>query len=144
MVKSMFLLFYLIVLSIFDWREKKVPVVLLAAGTAVAAGYGLHVCVEEAGNPAANMAGLCLGIVPGCFLLLLARLTGKVGYGDGVVMMIVGLTMGYQSCFALLCFSLFLAAVISVALLLLRRADRRTALPYLPFLTAVYLAGFLI
>lgn len=141
MIKSIVFLLYLIVLSIFDWKERKVPIVLLAAGTAIAAGYGMHACFQEMDNVANNIMELCLGMVPGGFLLLMAWLTHKIGYGDGVAMLAAGLVLGYKKCLVLLCFSMFLAALISVGLLLSRKAGSRTALPYLPFVAAAYLAG---
>ncbi len=143
-MKRMFLLFYLLVLSVFDWREKKVPAALLLAGVMIAGGFGLYNCMLGVEDLARSIIELCFGLLPGLFLLLLAWLTRKIGYGDGVVMLTAGLLLGYRSCIALLCFSMLLAALISIVLLALRRANRHTVLPYLPFVTAVYLAGMLI
>lgn len=143
-MKSIILLFYLILLSVFDWRERRVPVILLAAGVALATGWGLHTCFYEMENLIGNLSKLCFGLIPGCILILLAWLTRKVGYGDGIALLTVGMILGYQNCFALLCFSMLLAAVISGIMLLARRVNKYSALPYLPFLTVTYLAGILI
>lgn len=127
---------YLGVLSIFDIRFKKVPVLLMAAGGLAALGYLGITCYENGAvlqSAAAELAGAWL---PGLFMLAAAWLTGKVGYGDGCILLITGCFLGSRKMAAVFAVSLLLAALLAAVLLLLRRRGRNDKLPYLPFLAA--------
>ena len=62
------------------------------------------------------------------------------GYGDGVALLILGMISGAGKSLMIFGFSLFLAAVFSVVMLVLGKAGRNTAIPFLPFLAAAWLA----
>ena len=128
------LLLYLLVLSVFDWKEKRVPLVWLVLGLAVATGGELHRNCFGQGSLLKTM----LGLVPGAFLLGVSFVTGKAGYADGMVMLIVGMAKGYKAGLFVLCIGLFLASVVSVILLLMRKVCRQTRIPFIPFLTAAF------
>ncbi len=135
-------MFYLTLLSILDIREKKVPVWLLLAGIGSAAVLKI---VGELGNGrgwTSVLAELILGMMPGAFLLLVSFLSGKAGYGDGLVLLALGILYGYLPTFILLSGSLLLLSAISIILLLGKRVKRDTKIPYLPFLSAVYIGYY--
>lgn len=126
---------YLMVLGVFDIREKRVPVPLLAAGLMVGMGICAYNCLRDREQWMAVLPA----IAPGIFLLLVAALTRKAGWGDGIVLTALGLSCGYKESVFLLVVSLFLMSIFSVILLVLRRAGRNTAIPYLPFLGLAYI-----
>ena len=127
------LLFYLVILSVYDCREKQVPGVLLFIGVVVAVISLLIVVIDGQ-----QVWYRILGLLPGLFLLLVAFVTKKAGYADGIVLAVTGMVLGYQKTMILFCISLLLISVISVLLLFLHKVNGRTRLPYLPFLTVVY------
>ena len=89
---------YLIVLSVFDGRECKVPIGLINGGFLVTFAFVLWRCV---GNPTEwkwYVLAALLGMLPGMFFLGMSYITGKVGVGDGLVMMVVGMLVGYKEC----------------------------------------------
>lgn len=140
-MKILGVLSYLSLLSIFDVREKKVPVIFVAAGIVavfIVRFYEGVVNDINNTNEVRLLAEMVLGMVPGIFLLVVAKLTGKAGYGDGAVLLILGILDGYLMCATLLCISLFLMSMFSISLMLLHKVCRNTKLPYLPFLTAAY------
>lgn len=127
------LLFYLVILSVYDCREKQVPGVLLFIGVVVAVISLLIVVIDGQ-----QVWYRILGLLPGLFLLLVAFVTKKAGYADGIVLAVTGMVLGYQKTMILFCISLLLISVISVLLLFLHKVNGRTRLPYLPFLTVTY------
>lgn len=127
------LLFYLVILSVYDCREKQVPGVLLFIGVVVAVISLLIVVIDGQ-----QIWYRILGLLPGLFLLLVAFVTKKAGYADGIVLAVTGMVLGYQKTMILFCISLLLISVISVLLLFLHKVNGRTRLPYLPFLTVTY------
>ncbi|MCM1194280.1 MAG: prepilin peptidase [Acetatifactor muris] len=128
------IMIWLVVISVVDIKSRRVPVWLLAAGGAAAL-------------PAIQWgsAGECLavlkGVMPGLLLLAAAFFTGRAGYGDGVVLLVLGMVSKGRT-LVLFGVSMLLIAVFAVALLVFRRADRNTRLPYLPFLAVSWLLVF--
>lgn len=121
--------------SFFDIRWKRIPVLLLIIG-----GIGGVLCLildnVAEGIGAVFLNGL-VGILPGAGMLLLSFLTEKkVGSGDGFVLMILGLLQGIGMVLLIFCIGLFLQSLWAVLLLVLKRADKQTCIPFLPFLLA--------
>lgn len=128
-------LIYLIILGIQDYREGSVSVMWLAAGAGILAGLGINRCIQGE----LLWMEVLLGIIPGAFLLAIAGLSGKAGYADGVVLIELGVCLGYREIMLLFGFSLLLLSMVSVLLLFLRKVRRNTKLPYLPFLAIVFI-----
>lgn len=119
-------------LSVMDVRMKKIPmlpVIFLAVPALI-----YHVCC---GKPLPELA---FGIIPGMILLVLAWMTKEsIGYGDGAVLVVLGMFCGIKRTVALLGMAFFLAALLATVLLVIKRAGRKTELPFLPCLCAGYL-----
>ena len=130
---------YLIGLSIFDGKEQKVPIGLLGVGTVIAFVLVAGDCLGDFYHWKQIALTAILGLVPGVFMLLTAYITRKVGYGDGLALLGVGMLSGYKACWAMLCISLLLMSFWGIGILMLRRGTRNTKLPYLPFLAVAYL-----
>ena len=115
-----------------DIRKKTIPLSWLFAFCA-----GGLVCFLLASDrswyePAAA-AGAAL------LLALLSRLTGgAVCLGDAWVLLGLGLFLGPAGSLLVLFAGLFLSAVYSAVLLIRRKADRKTTLPFVPFLGISY------
>lgn len=79
------------------------------------------------------------GCALGLGVILLSKATGgKIGLGDGILLCITGLSLGFWTNTELFGIALSLAAAVSVLLLLLRLADRKKSIPFVPFLLAGY------
>ena len=123
---------WLVGLSVLDIRYKKVPVWLLLVGGMVTAGVEICACVVGENN----LMNFFAGMIPGMILLLMAIGTQKAGWADGIVLMLLGSVLGFRQCVLATMFSLVLISVLSVILLILKKADKKTTVPYIPFLTA--------
>lgn len=143
-MREIILLFYLLILGFFDWRERKVPLILPIGGLVAALLYQIYLLYHDPAEWEWLLVSALLGIIPGLLMLMVAGLTGKVGYGDGLVLLNLGLLTDYKSCILLLCFSMLFMSVFSMVMLLLKKAGKDTRLPYLPFLTAVYAVGMVV
>lgn len=77
------------------------------------------------------------GLIPGmCMLLISFASNQSVGYGDGLTILMLGLLVGFKLCVGILCLSLFLISIYSIVLLIIKKANRKTTIPYIPFLLA--------
>lgn len=126
---------YLGGLSIWDIREKRVPVSPLVAGGILLLFLALDACRRGELEWTIVLGGL----LPGAILCLLAGITRKVGMADGLVVMALGAQYGLWGSLLLLFYSLVLLSVFSVFLVVLHKADNSTHIPYLPFLFISYL-----
>lgn len=138
------LLLYLGILSIYDGKKCKVPLIWLILGLIIATVTVVWDCLSHPIKWQWIAMAALLGTLPGLFMLLVGYITRKVGYGDGLVLIAVGILVGYRICFLLVCFSLLLMSVWCMILLLRKKGNRNTRIPYLPFLTAVYLVGIFV
>lgn len=125
------LCFWLLGLNLFDIRYRRVPVWMVLSGGAAVMGNGICGCMWGE----RDFALLLSGMIPGTVLLLLAFGTRKVGWVDGIVLMLLGSVLGFTQCILAAMFSLVMISVFSAALLILKRADHGTTIPYIPFLT---------
>lgn len=129
--------------SIFDIRWKKIPTALLVAGAAWAVVcIILQILREGAG---AALVAVLISVFPGMALLVLSLLTEKkVGSGDGLILILLGLYEGVERAVPVFCLGLFLQSLLAVGLLIFKKADKQTCIPFLPFLLAARLLLLLV
>ncbi len=123
---------YLVVNTISDIRTKKVNVLwslLFAFG-----GIMLFVCSQEK-----DILSFIGGILTGIFLLFLAYVSKEaVGWGDGFVVTTVGIWLGFGRTLMILMGGLLLAAGYGLIKVMLKKADRKSELAFIPFFSLAY------
>ena len=131
---KLFMSVWLCAISILDIRSSRVPVWMLAAGGS-AAGLSL---VLQCGSNVREYMDVLKALLPGLLLLTVAFATKKAGYGDGIVMLCVGMILESGQSLLLFGLSLFLISIWSIGLIVFRKAGRDAGIPYLPFLTGAW------
>lgn len=130
--KVLLLLLYLLILSVFDIKSQRVPVVLLTIGS-----MGIVISVLwELMIRRQTLLEAALGVIPGIVFLIIAWLSQKAGYADGIILIWMGALFGYRISVLVFGVSLMLASICSIVLLMLRKVNRQSQLPYIPFLAA--------
>lgn len=126
---------------IFDVRSKKIPLIVLGAG-GIWSVAGLIIKAVETGISQMLLFAIS-AILPGVVLLVLSFLTEKkIGYGDGIILMILGCMEGARMAFLVFCIGLFLQSLLAVGLLIVKKADKQSCIPFVPFLLAGRMALF--
>lgn len=126
---------YLAVLAVIDIRKRKLDLLILTAGFLfIPAGV---LCGGR--TPAVYLAaGAAVGVV----FLGISRVTKQAfGYGDSILIIIIGGFLGFWDILSLLAGAFTLAAVFSLILLIQRRFRRKDCFPFVPFLAAAYIGG---
>lgn len=121
---------WLSLISGLDIKKQRVPVWLLIPG-------GLLTLAETVKLQYGGL-DVVIAMIPGCVLLVLAMTTRNVGYGDGIVMLLLGMTEGSEKSLLMFGTSLFLSAICSLILLAMKKARKSTRIPFLPFLSAAW------
>ena len=126
---------YMIVLAVMDIRWKKLSLMILLSGTVpLAAGF---LCDRER-----HIILLAAGAAVGVIFLIISRVTeDSFGYGDSILIMIMGGFLGFWNILSLLTAAFSMAALFSIFMLIRKRFHRKSAFPFVPFLTAAYIGG---
>lgn len=86
---------------------------------------------------------LAFSLLPGLACLVLSWVSRQsLGYGDSVLILGCGLSLGLWSCVGILLLAFFLAGVWAIGLLLFRRAGRGKEIPFAPFLLLGLVIGW--
>lgn len=121
-------IFYLGIVSCFDLKSKKIPLWVLMSGGVLGSVFALIDGIDF--SPSSLLAFL-----PGLCFLVVARISEKqIGYGDGLCVLILGFMVNFRECFIVLCLSLFLISFMSLILLVTKKVNRNTKIPFIPFL----------
>ena len=137
-IKIIVLEVFLLIEGIRDLQKHKVSMitVMIAGILGVIFQFGI---IQE--NGLKIIGGILIGIV----LLLLAKMTReKIGYGDGWIFVVTGIYMGFRNNMYLLLLSLFLASLVSICLLVFKKVNKKTELPFVSFVLPGYLLLFVI
>ncbi len=123
--------------SIWDIRWKRIPAGMLVLN--VLLGMILIVANREI-DWRQDWYLYAVGILIGIILLLTGRFCGGcIGAADGIMIAIIGGMIGYQKILLLLMNAVLAAAVFSILLIAIKKAGRKTAIPFLPFMLLGYI-----
>lgn len=76
-----------------------------------------------------------MGVVPGIVLVLLALVSGqKIGYGDGIMMIVSGIGLGFTKSMDICLVAVTLAAITAVILVVSKKKKLNDNIPFAPFL----------
>lgn len=85
---------------------------------------------------------ILLDLIPGVLMYVLSKLSPRsIGEGDALVLIFIGSVVGYMKEMQFLIISVFLAGLIALILFALKKVNRDTKLPFVPFLSVGVLAG---
>lgn len=125
-------LIYLGCLSVLDIRNRRLPVWMLLAGGILAAVFQ----ILWKGMPGVLVAaGGAVGIV---FLAVSKVTEESFGYGDSILIGVLGIYLGFWNLLGLLVLTFILASGTAMAVLVKRKFRQKTLLPFVPFLGIGY------
>lgn len=119
------------IISIIDIATKKIPVVVLVFMAAVG-----MVCTFTSGK---TMGSVAIAVVPGIVLLAVAFVTKQqIGYGDAVVIILMGLFVTADIICSALVMGLSIAGILSVIMIAFKRSNMKKQIAFTPFLLLGY------
>lgn len=123
-------IFFLFICSLFDLRERQIPMIVIYVG--IFASLGIRICE---GIKGISLLDVIIALLPGiCFWLLSFISHEKVGYGDGWLLIFVGVTTGFRGCLLILLVSMVLESVLVIFLLAIGRIQKDEEMAFAPFL----------
>lgn len=125
------LLFLLLgICALWDGIKKEIPLAVVWGGVSAAVVLHLEGVMGEE-----TWLSLGFSFLPGIFFWMLSFMTReKVGYGDGWVLLMIGLFIGFVECFLVLMIGLMAESMILLVLLVFRKVHKDGEIPFVPFL----------
>ena len=119
--------------SLTDLKSRSICVI----PTAAAACAGILAQLAAAGGISPEM--LC-SLLPGAMLWIGSLLfPGSIGEGDCLTVLALGALTDFTLTTEILMTALMMAGAVSVVLLILKKAEKKTAVPFVPFLMAAWI-----
>lgn len=157
-LKVLILLIFLVAASIWDLKERCIPVWVFSltgivivflelvfilnemSGIMEEAEYAAvavkQVMVTANGILIVKLGGMAVGFA----LLVISKLTqGQIGEGDGITFLITGFSLGFGDNFLLLLEALLLSFAWSLVLMFMKKINLKTSLPFLPFVLTAFI-----
>lgn len=123
---------YLCILSIIDIWLQRVPLWLLAAG-------GAGAVIVRACQAEVPLALVLAGAGVGAIFLVISRITREgFGYGDSLLIVIMGIFLGLWNLLGVLLGAFLFSAAFAVIFLIYKGPDRKAGYPFVPFLLISY------
>lgn len=88
-----------------------------------------------------SVGGALIGL---CAIGLSMISRGQIGRGDGIVIAALGAVLGFRDCLAAVCLASMIMALVSVVILILKKGNRDTRLPFIPALFVGYVTCMII
>lgn len=126
----------LFVAGIMDLKSKTIRREIILVLMAVCfAGAFLRVYVNKEFGLWEVAGGVLIGL---CAIGVSMASEEQIGRGDGLVIAAIGLILGFRKCLFAVCMASIIMTLVSVIILILRKGNRKTRLPFIPALFAGY------
>lgn len=121
--------------SIQDWKEKEISVWKIAVYLGLVAVYGAAEVTFENKEISAELLRTAAGCIPGMALLAFGKLSGgAVGCGDGILTVVIGMSLGFWETMGILMTALTAAFGAGMILLVREKNIRNRQMAFVPFL----------
>lgn len=122
----------LFIAAIADIKHKSISISQIVV-TGILCVIGSIICKEN--NIYQTLGGLSIGVM----VMGISKLgSEQVGMGDGMIIALIGFFLGMNGCFIMVCTASFMMVFIAAAVLILKRGNKYTKLPFLPALFVGY------
>ncbi len=130
-----FIMSLLAISTYFDIKFKKIPIILPII-------WGVIGVVWNAGIKKLEIEqwiGVVCSVLIGCILLLFSFWSkDALGKGDALIFIVIGIFIDFYSNLLLLGTALFLSSFAAIYLLIIRRKNKKTNIPLIPFIYTAY------
>lgn len=128
----------LLIAGIIDIKYKKVNILLLFLFIIIG-------IISDLYYQKLSLMSILGGITIGAAIVVIAMITqGRIGKGDGMVLIVTGLFLGFFDNLFLLFSAAFLAAILGAILLIMKRVNKNYEMPFIPFLFIAWIGDLIL
>lgn len=128
------LIYFLLIITFHDIKERIIPFKWIIFGSLVGSTLLIN-------NPNLKIIEGCLGTIGvGSFLLIICKITKEsLGTGDAYVFALISLLIGWKMAGTIFMLALLLSGIIGIVLYAFKKVNRKTTVPFMPFVMVVTL-----
>lgn len=128
----------LIIEAITDFRKKEINIP--ASVILVFAAVGMYFWGKDI-----SLTNAIIGFAEGLILILVSVATkGQIGIGDGILLAAFGLMLGGRDNMVMFFFACLSSAFVSALMMIIKKADKKTRIPFVPFMVPGFLTMVLL
>ena len=137
MILPIIFVILLIISSIYDLRTMCIPIWIASANLLM----GILAVVWNFFNDKSSLSEygltilLTVIIILSCVLFRVLK-AEAIGFGDGLVMLSINFVFGGEWTISIFCISFLLCGIVSGVLMVIKKANRKTRIPFIPFLAS--------
>ncbi|MBE5970526.1 MAG: prepilin peptidase [Lachnospiraceae bacterium] len=141
LVEKTLLLVFLFIVAMFDIKTKQVSSKLCGIFAVCAI---VLLIVSKLSGREISIFSYIGGILIGVLFIVVAKISaGAIGAGDGMVMAVAGLYVGFERNLEILFIAFLAAALVGIILWITRKKKRKETMAFLPFILTGYLASLI-
>lgn len=123
---------FLLVCTVFDVKMQKIPLAAILL-------YIIYAAIHHGNNGTLHADIICRDITPGILVLAIGYATkGKIGYGDGLMVMSIGFLVGLQINILILTLSIMLSGIYAFVKIVLFHCKKEEKMAFAPFLLSAW------
>lgn len=129
---------FLAIASYMDIKYREISILLCIIFMVMGLGMGIAECICQAECicKAGCIKQMIISTIPGVIMLFVSKVTNQgIGMGDGTVAIAIGVLLGYEKTVLALLVGFMIAGVISIILLVFKKATKSYELPFIPLLS---------
>ena len=141
LVEKTLLLVFLFIVAMFDIKTKQVSSKLCGIFAVCAI---VLLIVSKLSGREISIFSYIGGILIGVLFIVVAKISaGAIGAGDGMVMAVAGLYVGFERNLEILFIAFLASALVGIFLWITRKKKRKETMAFLPFILTGYLASLI-
>ena len=126
-------MFLLVYESVIDIKKKEISLLI----SLITAAFAIVLLIF---SKDLKITSALVGLLEGLLLIGISYVTkGQIGSGDGIILSVTGLLLGWKDNLTMFIFSCLICALASVCLLIIKRADKKTKIAFVPFMVPGFL-----
>lgn len=135
-VERQIMWYALAVIAVIDWKMKKIPNKMILFLFAERTIFIILSIIQKPSEWLITIGSSALGMVVGGFVVLICLLLsrGGIGAGDLKLFAAIGYFYGLAGVMSIMMYSLFIAALVSIGLLISKKAKAKSTIPMAPFI----------
>ena len=131
--KSVIVISLLILEGIIDFKKREISL----TGPIIVSFLAIALLIL---NPDRSIMEALIGLAEGLVIILFSFASNEaIGYGDGIILCSTGLLLGWRENLIMFFWACLLCALFSIALLILKKADKKTKIAFVPFMAPAFL-----
>ena len=131
---------FMVINSIFDLKKKRISLRICVLAGLIGGAFGVWDVWQENVDFISAIKDVLIAMLPGIAVFVICFVSRQaIGAGDGIIVFITGLYFGAMETAEILLLALICSSLTGIYLMIFKKVNKKTEIPFVPFLLAGYL-----